>query len=482
MLYRKALSTSLTLALLLTLMVTGLAITTGPGVQFAEAQGEQPEDTRELFAPFWQAWDLLHSNYVDPLDDHSLASGALAGMLQAVDDPLFDFPIPTLDPEAESTEVLFAPFWETWVLLHETFDGLDDEALLTGALTGMMESLGDPNSDYFEPEAWSRLNESTSGEYEGIGAMVAKDEETGGLELVGIFEGSPAATAGLQPGDQIFQVEGQDITALSQEEIITLVRGPAGSLVRLGIMRPGEEDLLKFEVVRDRINAPSISSEVLEDDIGYVRISRFTASSSADLRDALEEMDANNLSGLVFDMRSNPGGFKSTSIEVASAFIPSGTILIERGADYESPSYALGNAVAPDVPMVVLVDQASASASELVAGALQDNERAVIVGMPTFGKGSVQIWPTLVNGGGVRITISRWYTPDGNSVNEVGIIPDVEVPYNPPEISGDEDNQLTAAIQILQGTYEPEAGTDSASESDGTNNVGVDEPDNGAGE
>jgi carboxyl-terminal processing protease len=173
------------------------------------------------------------------------------------------------------------------------------------------------------------------------------------------------------------------------------------------------------------------------------------------MRTALEQMDANHLDGLILDVRGNPGGYLTTSIEVASAYIPSGTIVIERSPGQETSHAALDNAIAPDVPMVLLVDQGSASASELIAGALQDHHRAKIVGMPTFGKGSVQTWRTLSNGGGVRITISRWYTPDGHSVSDVGITPDVEVPYVAEDVSGDPDNQLSAAVAVLHGNYQP---------------------------
>ncbi len=449
----KFLSASVTLALAFTLIVSGVSWF-APG-QAVEAQSGQPANTTELFQPFWQAWDLLHANYVDPLDDSALAEGALHGLLRGVDQPLFDFPIPTIDPNADGTDELFTPFWETWTLLHDSFpESLDDNMLMQTALSGMVDSIGDPNTNYFDPEAFELINAGVSGEYEGIGAVVAQDEETGGLELISIFEESPAEAAGLHPGDQIVEVEGEDITDLSQTEIIALVRGPAGTMVRLGIMRPGETGILKFEVLRDRIDTPSVTSELLENNIGYVRLSRFDADTNTEMRAALQTLDANHLAGLILDMRSNPGGFKFTSVEVASAFIKSGTILIERGPDFETPSMALEDAIAPDVPMVVLVDQGSASASELVAGAFQDHERAVIVGMPTFGKGSVQIWPTLVNGGGLRITISRWYTPNGNSVEDGGIIPDVEIAYEPEEISGDPDNQLTIAVQILMGTYD----------------------------
>ncbi len=455
--YRKLLTASLTLAVLLSITVAGYVLTDAPAASQVAAQDNQPADTVELFKPFWEAWDLLHENYVDPLDDSVLTQGALDGLIRAVDDPEFNLDLPPLNEQATDTAAHFQPFWDAWNLIHEHYTDLDDNALMEGALAGMIESIGDPHTDYMTPELFARINEGMSGEYEGIGATVRQDENTGGLELLSIMDGSPAERAGLLAGDQIVRVEGQDVTSWTQNEIIAQVRGPAGTAVRLGILRPGEADILKFEVIRDRINVASVVSQVLDGNIGYVRLSQFEFSTSDELRQALEEMDANNLNGLILDMRGNPGGYLSTAVEVGSAFIQSGNILIERGPGLEFPHPALGNAVAPDVPMVVLVDQGSASASELVAGALQDYERATIVGMPTFGKGSVQTWRELSNGGGVRITISRWYTPTGNSVSEVGIHPDVVVPYEPPAISGDEDNQLTAAIQVLNGTYEPAA-------------------------
>ncbi len=354
------------------------------------------------------------------------------------------------------TDELFAPFWETWTLLHDNYvDPLDDNALMEGALNGMLESLSDPHTGYMNPETFTQINESMSGEYEGIGATVRTDETTGGLQLVTIMDGSPAQAAGLLPGDVIVEVEGEDVTGLDQNEIIAQVRGPAGTSVDLGIQRQSEPDTLDFEVMRERITVASVSYEVLDGDIGYVRLSQFEFGSSQELRDALEAIDANHLKGLILDVRGNPGGYLTTSIEVASAFIPEGTVVTERGPERERTYDALGNAIAPDVPMVVLVDAGSASASELIAGALQDNQRATIVGTKTFGKGSVQTWHTLSNGGGVRITVSRWYTPSGRSVSEVGIDPDVNVPfelepgkvYDPATMP---DPQLEAALTILR--------------------------------
>lgn len=365
-------------------------------------------------------------------------------------------PVQAQDAQPAGTEDLFAPFWEAWNLLHENYvDPLDDDVLMQGAISGMMEALDDPHSNYMDPEVWHQVNEAMTGEYEGIGATVRQDETTGGLELVTIMDGSPAEKAGLQPGDQIVEVDGESVIDLSQTEIIALVRGPAGSSVLLGIMRAGAAEIQEFEVTRDRITVPSVTYEILEDDIGYVRLNQFDYKATQDMRDALEAMDANNLKGLILDMRGNPGGYLTTSVEIASAYIPDGPVIIERGPNREQTYNALENALAPDVPMVVLVDQGSASASELVAGALQDRGRATIMGTTTFGKGSVQTWRELSNGGGLRITISRWYTPNGHSVSEVGIEPDIEIPYIESR-AATEDNQISAAVEFLTTGELPE--------------------------
>ncbi len=461
---RRALMTALALALVwgaLGAALVGGARTGHP----AFAQSGQPPEAEELFRPFWEAWDLLHANYVDPLDDAALAVGALEGMLGAAETLGLDVAVvetPAPPPKDCAGEACFAPMWALWRALHERFgDALDaaaDNALMEGALRSMVAAIGDPHTEYMDPETFARVNESMSGEYEGIGATVRQNEETGGLELVSIFEGSPAEKAGLRPGDQIVMVEGQDITHLSQDEIIALVRGPANTPVRLGILRPGVDEILKFEVVRARITVPSVRAELLEPGIGYVRLAQFEFNTDAQLREALHKLDVESLDGLILDVRGDPGGYLTTAIQVASEFIPEGAILIERSPDEEIVHKALGNPTAPDVPMVVLVDQGSASASELIAGAFQDHGRALVVGMPTFGKGSVQTWRSLSNGGGIRITISRWYTPNGRSVSEVGIQPDIVVPYDPEQTFDDDrlDNQIVAAIQVLKGTYEPQ--------------------------
>ncbi len=461
---RRTLALALVVALALSVLGAAYLVSVVGVRPFAHAQSDQPPKTEELFRPFWESWDLLHANYVDPLDDAALAEGAVEGLLGAAETlglDVADLQAPTPPADCEG-QACFAPMWALWQTLHERFaDALDaeaDNALMEGALRAMVASIGDPHTEYMDPETFARVNESMSGEYEGIGATVRQNEETGGLELVSIFEGSPAEKAGLRPGDQIVMVEGQDVTQMTQDEIIALVRGPANTPVRLGILRPGVDEILKFEVVRARISVPSVRAELLEPGIGYIRLAQFEFNTDAQLREALQKLDVNHLDGLILDVRGDPGGYLTTAIQVASEFIPEGAILIERSPDEEIVHEALGNPTAPNVPLVVLVDQGSASASELIAGAFQDHERATIVGMPTFGKGSVQTWRTLSNGGGIRITISRWYTPNGRSVSEVGIQPDVLVPYDPEQTYDDErlDNQIVAAMEVLKGTYTPQ--------------------------
>lgn len=453
---RKWLITGVTLALVLVLGVAGYSSITFPPAHRVEAQSNQPSDTIDLFKPFWETWQLLHQNYVDPLNDNKLTRGAISGLIQAVSDPNFRLTVSSAIPaNATTTDERFVPFWNIWNLIHSSVKSPDDTALMEGALRGMMASIGDPHTDYMDPKTFAMVNASMSGEYEGIGATVRQNKTTGGLELVSIFKGSPADKAGLEAGDQIVRVDDKDVTSLSQDQIIALVRGPAGTSVQLGILRTGKTDILKFEVTREKITVPSVESKMLDGDIGYIILSQFEINSAPELRAALQKLDANHLKGLILDVRGDPGGYLTTVIDIASAFIPEGTVVIERSPGNETDHPALGNAIAPDVPMVILVDQGSASASELLAGALQDHQRAKVVGMETFGKGSVQTWFELSNKGGIRITISRWYTPDNHSVTDVGIHPDVVVPYVPQEKSGVEDNQLDAAVKVLQGTYQP---------------------------
>ncbi len=352
-------------------------------------------------------------------------------------------------PGRQMIDSALAPIEEAWEVIQGEFvDPPEPEVLVEAALNGLMAGLGDPYSFYMDPATFEMANRDLEGEFEGIGAIVQQDEESGALVIVDTLPGSPAATAGLRSGDAIVQVDGVDVTAMPQARIIGIIRGPEGTTVELGIRREGEDALLIISIVRARITFSSVEARVLEGDLVYVRLLQFGEDTAEQLRQHLQALDAEDRAGLILDMRGNPGGFLTTAVDVASEFLAEGVILTERLRDREQVYRASGVASAPTVPMVVLVDRGSASASELVAAALQDHERATIIGTQTFGKGSVQTWRELSNGGGIRVTIAWWYTPDGNTIHEVGVTPDIVVEQPADDLK--RDAQLETAIDFLR--------------------------------
>lgn len=346
-------------------------------------------------------------------------------------------------------EVAFEPFWQVYNLIQDEYlEPVEPEQLVDGAIQGMMEALGDQFSGYMDPTVYPLMNADLSGSVEGIGALVETDEETQEIRIASVLEGSPAEAVGIKDGDVFVEVDGEEVTGLTQMELVMKVRGPAGTSVQLTLRR-GEE-LVEFTVTRARIIVPNIEYELLDGDIGYIKMRDFSSDARTRLDEALESLDVNSLDGLVFDLRGNPGGLLTSAIDIASAFIKDGTILVEDFGTGEQRTFeANGSYIGVSVPMVVLVDEDSASASELVAGALQDRGRAEIVGETTFGKGTVQTWRELINGGGVRLTIARWLTPNGNWIHEQGIIPDIVIEWTPEDRDDPNDPQLQAALDYL---------------------------------
>jgi len=353
------------------------------------------------------------------------------------------------------TDQLFGPFWEAWNTVHRSYvDPMDDDTLMQGAISGMVAALGDRHSAYMKPQMFNSLTSELSGSFEGIGATVRKDTQTGGLTIVTTIAGSPARAAGIRSGDLVVMVDGKDVTQLPESDIIDKVRGPAGTSVKLGIIRKGEKQLLEILVTRARIVVPTITTALYENKIGYIRLAEFTETATQDFTNALKELDANNLKGLILDLRSNPGGGLITSINIASQFIKSGPIVIERfkPGQQDKVYNSTGETLAPDVPLVVLIDGGSASASELVSAALRDRGRATLVGTRSFGKGSVQQWSGLSNGGGLRVTVAHFFSPTNRTINEIGITPDVVVPWDV-EANPNYDPQLAEAYMILRGEF-----------------------------
>ncbi len=356
-------------------------------------------------------------------------------------------------PTSPATDQLFAPFWQAWDIIHQEYvDPVRDLDLMRGAISGMMDALGDSHSSYMDPTEYQQASLSLSGEYEGIGAWV--DTNTEYLTIISPMPGSPAMQAGLKPGDEIIAIDGEDMTGIDGNQVIQSVLGPAGTHVRLTVRRPGEPQPLEFDVVRQAITVPSVDSKMLDGDIGYVQLFTFGDTTSDDLRQQLESLLAQNPKGLILDLRNNGGGYLDTSVQVASQFIADGPILSERFGDGSEHVYrAQPGGLATESPLVVLVNEGTASASEIVAGAIQDTGRGTLVGTSTFGKGSVQNWiPLNGDGGAVRITIARWYTPNGRQISGDGLTPDVSVDLTDQDVQSGKDPQLDRALEILQGT------------------------------
>ena len=349
-------------------------------------------------------------------------------------------------------QTLFKPFWEAWELVHNQYvdQPVDDVALMQGAIRGMLASLGDQHTSYMDPQEFTDANAGLEGTYEGIGAYVDTSGEY--LTIISPIKNSPAEAAGLRPGDRIIAIDGEDMTGIQPELARRRVLGPAGSVVELTVSRGDEPEPLIFEITRAQIVVASVEHEMFENGIGYIKLNTFGDTTSDELRTALEEIMANKPRGLVLDMRNNGGGYLQTAVEVASQFIPEGVVLIERYGDGREDTYdARSGGLATDIPLVVLVNQGTASASEIVAGAIQDYERGKLVGMTTFGKGSVQIWnPLSDNQGAVRVTIAKWLTPLERTIHEVGLAPDFEVDLTEDDFEAERDPQLDKAIEVLE--------------------------------
>lgn len=350
----------------------------------------------------------------------------------------------------ESARGTFEPFWEVWHLVNNRYfdQPVDNVTLMEGAIEGMLATLGDDNTRYLSPRDEARARQDMGGEISGIGAEV--EMRDGRIVIVSPIDDSPAARAGLQPGDAILEADGVDLRDMDLIEGVDYVRGPEGTAVTLLIERDGEQ--FEVEIIRARIQIDSVRSELLEDGIAYVRINRFGERTNSELEAALTDLLDQDPIGLIVDVRRNPGGGLDAALDVADQFLPGGTILIERFGDGRERIFeATSNGLATQIPLVVLIDEGSASASEVLAGAIRDQGRGILIGETTFGKGTVQSWQPLSNGGGVRITIARWLTPNDTWIDQTGLEPDITVTL--PEVETFEDfvdTQLETAIDYLR--------------------------------
>ncbi|GIW46989.1 MAG: peptidase S41 [Deltaproteobacteria bacterium] len=328
-------------------------------------------------------------------------------------------------------------------------DEVDTKKLVISAIEGMLKTL-DPYSAYLTPERYKELEIGTSGEFGGVGIEVTV--KNGVLTVISPIEDTPADKAGIKPGDQIIAINGKSTQGINISEAVNMLRGPKGSSVRITIRREGDAEPREVELVRDIIHVRSVKYSLLDGGIGYIKISQFQERTSKELEDAIERLELLNggkLKGVILDLRNNPGGLLTQAVEVADEFMDKGLIVSVRGRteDQITDYYATKEGKLTKCPLVVIVNKGSASASEVVAEALQDSKRAVILGTKTFGKGSVQTIIKLEDGSGLKLTTARFYAPSGRSINEVGVTPDIVV-----ENRDNRDIQLERAKELLRSS------------------------------
>lgn len=329
----------------------------------------------------------------------------------------------------------------------------DESKLAEGLYTGLLYGLGDPYSRYYTAEEYEEANTSTEGSYVGIGILMKKNSK-GGVQIVECYEGGPGELAGLKAGDIISAVDGTDITEMETSEVVSMIKGSDAESVELTIHREDVEEPLQIRVSITDVEMPSVFHEMLEGNVGYIRISEFKGVTYEQYQTAFHELETQGMEKLVVDLRGNPGGLLDSVCDVLGEILPEGLIVYtedkygnrqENNCDGEHPL---------NMPLTVLVNENSASASEIFAGAVQDYGIGTIVGTTTYGKGVVQTIQVLDDGSAVKLTISNYYTPKGNSIHKVGIQPDVEVKLdtsllNKEEITHEEDNQLQKALEVL---------------------------------
>ncbi len=348
---------------------------------------------------------------------------------------------------AEEHQNQFEVFWEAWHVIEDRFyteEPLDPKQMTYGAIRGMVASLGDPHTVFLEPAQADLFKADLQGEFSGIGATVAMSEE-GYVRITKTLADSPAEKAGLRSGDLILEVDGHAVQGLDLFQAILLIRGEAGTEVRVLVERM-EDDPTEVTIRRAIITVPATEARMLEEGIGYLAIYECSARAPAEVRDALRQLLAKDVRALVLDLRGNPGGYLHVAKEIASEFLDGGLVLIERNIDgSETRHQASSGGLAVQIPLVVLVDGGSASAAEIMAGAIQDRGRGSLVGEQTYGKGSVQINERLSDGSALQITIRRWYTPNDRQIQGQGLSPDIVVERSEEDLRAGLDPQLDRA-------------------------------------
>ena len=346
--------------------------------------------------------------------------------------------------------VEFGTYWDVWNLVKDSYvyQPVSDKDLFYGSLEGLVGSLDDPYSVFFDPTTATEFNQDLNGKFFGIGAEVGEKE--GIVVVIAPLAGSPAELSGVLAGDQIIAVDDVEVYDLSANEVVLKIRGQEGTEVKLTILHPSAEEVTEITIVRSEITIDSVKLEIRDDGIAVVEINIFNEDTTKLFSKAIQEVLTKDVTGLVVDLRNNPGGLLTEAINMAGFWIDGQTVVIERGLDGEKKINSSGTALLSGMPTAVLVNAGSASASEILAGALQDYKVASIIGEQTFGKGSVQQYYEYDDGSAVKITVAEWLTPLGRSINKVGITPDKIVTYTIEDYDAGKTPQLEAALDYLK--------------------------------
>lgn len=331
-------------------------------------------------------------------------------------------------------------------------ESVDEQTLKKGVYDGLVKALGDPYSVYYSAEELKELQDKTEGIYYGIGAYIGIDADTSLPRLTGIIEGTPAQESGLRAGDLLYKVDGEEVQGLELTQVVSKVKGEEGTTVHLTIIREGESDYLEIDVVRRKVESPTVNQKMLDNNIGYIQITEFDTVTLDQFTEALAVCRGSGMKGLILDLRGNPGGNLNTVCDIAREILPKGLIVYTEDKNGKRTEYTCDGTNQIKEPLVVLVDSGSASASEILAGAIKDYGIGTLVGTTTFGKGIVQRIISLSDGSAVKLTVSNYYTPNGNNIHKIGIAPDIEEKFDGEAYYNDGvDNQLNKAIEVMNG-------------------------------
>jgi len=359
-----------------------------------------------------------------------------------------------IEGETLYTKADFGIFWHVWDVVKQKYkdaDKLDDQKMIYGSVSGLVDSLGDPYSEFLVPDVSKRFLEDIKGTFEGIGAEIGINKNNK-LTIIAPLEGTPAQRSGLKSGDEIIQIDEKMTVDMTLEEAVSLIRGEKGSKVKLTIFRVNSIKEQEINIIRDIIKVPVVSMSILNDDIAHIKLFNFTENSPQEFGEISQKILQSPAKKIILDLRGNPGGYLDAAVDIAGWFLDTGNVVVieDQGKLGQKKYVANGSSVFKSWPIVVLIDKGSASASEILAGALKDNLKTKLVGVNSFGKGSVQEMINLEKGASLKITVANWLTPTGISISKAGLKPDIEIEADSNNISEKKDIQLEKAVSILE--------------------------------